>query len=140
MKISGLGANSPSPQPSPTRGEGVKEHRLEACATKGKEMGKDKFKKRKERKRLIRAELLRRNIRVKDVAAGLGVSMVAVYKGMMTGSARVAAALIEAGVPARMFKSRGQGSGARGQDSTSPEPKSPLTPLCKGGEGKGERG
>ena len=67
-------------------------------------MGKDKFKKRKERKRLIRAELLRRNILVRDIAAGLGISMVAVYKGMMTGSARVTAALIEAGVPMRLLK------------------------------------
>jgi|WetSurMetagenome_2_1015567.scaffolds.fasta_scaffold1178475_2 hypothetical protein len=91
-------------------------------------MGKDKFKKRKERKRLIRAELLRRNILVRDIAAGLGVTIQAVYKGMGAGSARVKAALIEAGVPERMFK-----------QAPSPQPKSPLTPLCKGGGREGDK-
>jgi hypothetical protein len=89
-------------------------------------MGKDKFKKRKERKRLIRAELLRRNILVRDIAAGLGVTIQAVYKGMGAGSARVKAALIEAGVPTRMFKA-----------DSSTQPKSPLTPPLQRGGGRG---
>ena len=65
-------------------------------------MSKDKFQKRKERKRLIRAELLRRDIKVTEIAAGLGYTVQAIYKGM-TSSPKVMAALIEAGVPARLF-------------------------------------
>ena len=35
-------------------------------------MSKDKFKKRKERKRLVRAEMLRRDVKAQQIAAGLG--------------------------------------------------------------------
>ena len=71
-------------------------------------MAKDKFRKRKEQKRLIRGEMVGRGIRVVEVAArlrhpgGKPYTVQAVYKGM-TSSPRVVAALISAGVPARLF-------------------------------------
>ena len=103
---------------------------MAATGRKGVAMGKDKFKKRKEHKRLIRAELLRRNVKVTAIAADLGVTIQAVYKGMMTGSARVKAALIEAGVPARMLgkapspqpsSTRGEGDEEYRQDACATE-------------------
>lgn len=71
-------------------------------------MAKDKFRKRKEQKRLIRGEMIKRGIRVAEIAAGLKhpggkpYTVQAVYKGM-TNSPRVMAALIAAGIPARLF-------------------------------------
>jgi hypothetical protein len=88
-------------------------------------MGKDKFKKRKERRRLIRGEMTKRGISGKDIAVRVNRTESAVSQGCAT-SPRIVAALIEAGVPERMFKHVLQ-------------PKSPLTPLCKGGEGEGDK-
>ena len=65
-------------------------------------MSKNKFKKRKDRKRLIRAEMVKRGILSKEIAARLGVSEPAVSQGCAT-SPRIVAALIEAGVPERVF-------------------------------------
>ena len=65
-------------------------------------MSKDKFKKRKERKRLVRAEMLRRDVKAQQIAAGLGYTVQAVYKGMIS-SPKVMAALVAAGVPEKMF-------------------------------------
>jgi hypothetical protein len=98
-------------------------------------MGKDKFKKRKERKRLIRAELLRKNIMVKEIAAGLGVTIQAVYKGMGAGSARVTEALIAAGVPKRLLKQIPPSPPLeKGGDCSSTQPKGGHTgpPLQQG--------
>jgi len=85
-------------------------------------MAKHKFRKRKERKRLIRAEMLRRNITVREIAAGLrhtsgqAYTVQAVYKGMLS-SPKVMAALIAAGVPAKMFgKEPSQSSSFREED------------------------
>ena len=65
-------------------------------------MSKNKFKKRKDRKRLIRAEMVKRGILSKEIAARLGISEPAVSQGCAT-SPRIVAALIEAGVPERVF-------------------------------------
>lgn len=75
-------------------------------------MAKDKFKKRKERKRRVRAEMVKRGIRSKEIAARLGISEPAVSQGCAT-SPRIVAALIEAGLPERLFveNARGQGPG-----------------------------
>jgi hypothetical protein len=74
-------------------------------------MAKDKFKKRKERRRQIRGEMTKRGILGKDIAAQLGISEPAVSVGCAT-SPRVVAALIAAGMPARLF-----GKGAASTDS-----------------------
>lgn len=66
-------------------------------------MGKDKFKKRKEARRLIRGEMTKRGILGKEIAAQAGVCEAAVSRYCAT-SPRIVAALIEAGVPERMFK------------------------------------
>jgi predicted transcriptional regulator len=68
-------------------------------------MSKDKFKKRKERRRLIRGEMTKRGISGKEIAAKVGVDPSAVSKYCAT-SPRIVAALIEAGVPARLFKEK----------------------------------
>jgi len=86
-------------------------------------MSKDKFKKRKERRRLIRGEMTKRGISGKEIAARVNRTESAVSQGCAT-SPRIVAALIEAGVPARLF----------GKAAPSPQPKSPLTPLYKGGK------
>ena len=84
-------------------------------------MSKEKFRKRKERKRLIRAEMVKRGILSKEIAARLGISEPAVSQGCAT-SPRIVAEIIAAGVPARLFgesrgqESRGQGPGVRGQE------------------------
>jgi len=65
-------------------------------------MSKDKFKKRKEKRRLIRGEMTKRGIVGKEVAVRLGITPGAVSKYCAT-SPRIVAALIEAGIPARMF-------------------------------------
>ena len=80
-------------------------------------MAKDKFRKRKDLRRNIRGEMTKRGIVGREIAAKLNITPGAVSKGCAT-SPRIIAALIEAGVPARMFgKDRGQGSGVRGQGS-----------------------
>jgi hypothetical protein len=89
-------------------------------------MGKNKFTKRKEARRLIRGEMTKRGIVGKAIALQLGISEAAVSKGCAT-SPRIVAALIEAGVPRRMF------------GKAAPAAKSPLTPLYKGGEGEGDK-
>ncbi len=66
-------------------------------------MSKDKFKKRKERRRFIRGEMTKRGITGKQIAARLGISEPAVSVGCAT-APRIVAALIEAGMPARLFK------------------------------------
>ncbi len=70
-------------------------------------MGKDKFTKRKEWRRLIRGEMVKRGIYAKDIAAQLGITAGAVSKGY--GVPRIVAALIEAGVPARLFGGKKEG-------------------------------
>jgi len=71
-------------------------------------MGKDKFSKRKERKRLVRAEMVKRGIYAKDIAAALNISESAVSQGCTT-SPRTVAALIEAGIPVRLFAGKKNG-------------------------------
>jgi hypothetical protein len=66
-------------------------------------MGKDKFKKRKEARRLIRGEMTKRGILGKEIAVQAGVCEAAVSRYCAT-SPRIVAALIKAGVPERMFK------------------------------------
>jgi hypothetical protein len=66
-------------------------------------MGKDKFKKRKERRRFIRGEMTKRGISGREIAARLGISPPAVSMNCAT-SPRIVAALIEAGMPARLFR------------------------------------
>ena len=70
-------------------------------------MSKNKFKKRKERRRFIRGEMTKRGIIGKVIAGRLGISAAAVSLGCAT-SPRVVAALIEAGMPARLFKQPSQ--------------------------------
>jgi FixJ family two-component response regulator len=65
-------------------------------------MGKDKFRKRKERRRLIRGEMTKRGILGKQIAAQLGISEAAVSQGCAT-SSRIVAALIAAGMPENLF-------------------------------------
>ncbi len=65
-------------------------------------MGKDKFKKRKERRRFIRGEMTKRGISGKKVAESLGISESAVSQGCAT-SPRIIEALIEAGMPEKLF-------------------------------------
>lgn len=65
-------------------------------------MGKDKFKKRKERRRLIRGEMTKRGISGIEIAARVNRTPSAVSQGCAT-SPRIVAALIEAGVPAKLF-------------------------------------
>jgi hypothetical protein len=76
-------------------------------------MGKDKFKKRKERRRLIRGEMTKRGISGKEIAARVNRTESAVSQGCAT-SPRIVAELIRQGVPARLFGK------SRGQDSPSP--------------------
>jgi hypothetical protein len=87
-------------------------------------MGKDKFKKRKERRRLIRGEMTKRGISGKEIAAQTGLTESAVSQGCAT-SPRVREALIKAGLPARLFgkataaqpsPSGGEGEGVSGND------------------------
>jgi hypothetical protein len=66
-------------------------------------MGKDKFEKRKEARRLIRGEMTKRGILGKEIAVQAGVCEAAVSRYCAT-SPRVVAALIKAGVPERLFK------------------------------------
>jgi hypothetical protein len=103
-------------------------------------MGKDKFKKRQKKRRLIRGEMTKRGISGKEIAAQAGVCEAAVSRYCAT-SPRIVAALIEAGVPERMFgKTPHSPSLPKGGETPpSPQPKSPLTPLYKGGEGEGEK-
>jgi|GEM_PF-1886764 hypothetical protein len=70
-------------------------------------MGKDKFTKRKEWKRLIRGEMVKRGIFAKDIAAKLKITEGAVSKGY--GVPRIMEAIIEAGVPARLFGGKRNG-------------------------------
>jgi thiamine biosynthesis lipoprotein ApbE len=70
-------------------------------------MGKDKFTKRKEWRRLIRGEMVKRGIYAKDIAKQLKITAGAVSKGY--GVPRIQEALIEAGVPARLFNGRRAG-------------------------------
>ncbi len=63
-------------------------------------MAKDKFKKRQDRRRLIRGEMTKRGISGREIAARVGMSQSAVSRYCAT-SPRIVAALIEAGVPAR---------------------------------------
>ena len=86
-------------------------------------MGKDKFRKRKERRRLIRGEMTKRGISGKDIAARVNRTESAVSQGCAT-SPRIVAALIEAGVPRRMF----------GKAAPSPQP-SPQGEGDKEGRG-----
>lgn len=65
-------------------------------------MSKDKFKKRKDRRRLIRGEMTKRGISGRAIATKIGVDPSAVSRGCAT-SPRIVAALIEAGIPARLF-------------------------------------
>lgn len=65
-------------------------------------MSKDKFKKPRERRRIIRGEMTKRGISGKEIAARLGISEPAVSQGCAT-APRIVAALIEAGMPARLF-------------------------------------
>jgi hypothetical protein len=65
-------------------------------------MSKDKFKKRKLQRRKIRWAMEDLGIKGKDIAARLGISEAAVSQGCAT-SPRIVAALVEAGVPARLF-------------------------------------
>jgi lambda repressor-like predicted transcriptional regulator len=90
-------------------------------------MGKDKFKKRQQKRRLIRAEMTKRGISGREIAAQAGVCEAAVSRYCAT-SPRVVEALIKAGVPERLF----------GKKARSSQPKPPLTPPYKGGEGEGE--
>jgi transcriptional regulator with XRE-family HTH domain len=66
-------------------------------------MSKDKFRKRKDRRRLIRGEMTKRGISGREIAARIGVDPSTVSKYCAT-SPRVIAALIEAGVPEKFFK------------------------------------
>ena len=60
------------------------------------------------KKRLIRAEMVKRGILSKEIAARLGISEPAVSQGCAT-SPRIVAEIIAAGVPAWLFgESRGQ--------------------------------
>ncbi len=65
-------------------------------------MSKDKFRKRQERRRLIRGEMTKRGISGRKIAAQLGITPGAVSKYCAT-SPRIVAALIEAGLPAKLF-------------------------------------
>jgi len=91
-------------------------------------MAKNKFTKRKKARQLIRGETTKRGILGKDIARALGISEAAVSKGCAT-SPRIVAALIEVGVPERMF----------GKAAPAAQLKSPLTPLYKGGDGEGNK-
>lgn len=71
-------------------------------------MGKDKFGRRKERKRLVRAEMVKRGILAKEIAKELNISESAVSQGCAT-SSRIVAALIEAGLPERLFGGKKNG-------------------------------
>jgi hypothetical protein len=75
-------------------------------------MSKDKFKKRKAQRRKIRWAMEDLGIKGVQIAARLGISAPAVSKGLGT-SPRVVAALIEAGVPGKLFERRGAQRGGR---------------------------
>jgi len=81
-------------------------------------MSKDKFKKRKDRRRLIRGEMTKRGISGKALAAKIGVSEATVSRYCAT-SPQVVAALIAAGVPAGLFdpevREKAQRCAARGE-------------------------
>ena len=66
-------------------------------------MGKDKQQKDKIKRIWVKWAMKKRGIKGKDIAARLNITWGAVSKGLAT-SPRIVAALIEAGVPARLFK------------------------------------
>jgi hypothetical protein len=68
-------------------------------------VSKNKFKKRKMRRRRIKWAMEDRGIKLGDIAAKLGITVSGVSKGLAT-SPRVIGALIEAGVPAKLFEKR----------------------------------
>ncbi len=85
-------------------------------------MGKNKFTKRKEKRRAIRGEMVKRGILAKDIAAQLGITEAAVSQGY--GVPRIMAALIQAGLPARLFKAKAAGGDACATNPTE-------TPACQ---------
>jgi hypothetical protein len=91
-------------------------------------MADDKCTKRKKMRRLIRGEMTKRGIKGKDIAAQLGLCEMAVSKGCAT-SPRVVAALIEAGIPARLFPAQRRRGKKDGRQDAAP----PETQACQTG-------
>jgi hypothetical protein len=99
-------------------------------------MAKDKFRKRKDLRRNIRGEMTKRGIVGREIAERLNITPGAVSKGCAT-SPRIIEALIEAGVPARMFgKIPPSPPLPKGGDFPSPQPDGgrDARPTGEGGE------